>query len=389
MLNKILIGSWLLVICFLFLYSFTQIDLGLTLARASIFQALIKNFQYVGWFNRPLSTLLYCSIIILLAILYCWTLFLVWTKKIRVKTVVIITVISSVILLFSYNAFSYDLFNYIFDAKIVTHYHQNPYQHKALDYSEDAMLGFMHWTHRTFPYGPLWLGLTIPLSYLGLGYFLPTLYLIKLLVVGSYLLTCFFIYKIARKTKLADPAFAFVFFALNPFVLIEALVSAHIDMVMMAAAMWAVYLLMKNKKLSSWMLFLASILIKFATALLLPLFIWYPISRRKNKDFVFIFASIILMLVGVYLQVVLATKTFQPWYFLLVVPFAALLANKYYISIPTILFSFLVLLQYVPYLYTGNYNPPIPQLMNQMLLGSIGISIIPILIIAGLRRAKK
>ena len=71
-------------------------------------------------------------------------------KKISKPFVWLIIFVSALLLVFSYNAFSYDIFNYIFDAKIFTHYHQNPYLQKALDYPGDPMLSFMRWTHRVY-----------------------------------------------------------------------------------------------------------------------------------------------------------------------------------------------------------------------------------------------
>lgn len=374
MLRKVVIGSWIIVVVLLFLYSFTQVDLGLTFSRASFFLDTLKLFQYIGWFNRPLSSLLVALVYCLLFVVYCLVLWLVVKKKINTKTICVMIGVTSVILLFSYNAFSYDLFNYIFDARIFTHYHENPYQHKPLDYPEDPMLGFMHWTHRTFPYGPLWLGLTIPISFVGGGVFIVTFYLFKMLMVGSYILCSYFIYKIAKTTKLASPLLALSFFALNPFILVESLVSAHIDIVMMAAVLWGVYLLVVHKKNMSWLLLIASILIKFATILLVPIFLWYPFSKRKNKDDIFVLFAFLLMLFGVFLQSF--RTTFQPWYFLLVMPFAALLMRKYILSVSSAVFSFFIFFQYIPYLYAGNYDPPIPFIMSLALWGSVGIALI-------------
>lgn len=387
MLRKIVTGLWLIAFGLLFLYSFTQVDLGLTLTRASIFLTIEKSFQYIGWFNRPLSTYLYCSITLLLFVLYVWTLWLVWKKKIQARTVWMVTILAAIVLVFSYNAFSYDLFNYIFDARIFTHYHLNPYQYKALDFPGDPMLGFMHWTHRTYPYAPFWLALTIPLSYIGLGYFIVTFALFKILAAASYLAGSYFVYKISKKTKLVSPVFALAFFSLNPFVLIESLVSAHNDMVMMALSLAAVYLLFSSRKYTSFLFLLLSVGIKFATGFLAPLFLWYPFSKRKNKNTIFILGSILLMIAGAYLASF--RTTFQPWYFMLVIPFSALLSNKYYIFIPSILFSFLVLFQYVPYFYMGNYDPPIPFVMNLMLWWSIGISISATILFGVYRRVKK
>ena len=387
MIKKFTIFLWIFAFISLFFYSFVQVDLGLTLNRASLVQTIQKSFQYVGYFNRPLSTYLFIFVIVYLFLTYCFTLYGVYKKLLSGKLIWGIVILASAILLFSYNAFSYDLFNYVFDAKIITQYGQNPYEHKALDYPGDPMLGFMHWTHRTYPYGPLWLGITTPLSFLGGGYFLPTFYLFKLLMVGAYLLCSAMIYRIAGKTKLVNPIFALTFFALNPFVLIESLVSAHNDIVMMGIVMTGAYLLMGKHKFKGYIFFGLSILIKFATILLMPLFLWYPISKHKNKDFIFFLCSVALMIVGVYLAS--SRTTFQPWYFLLVVPFSSVISNRYFVSIPVMIFSFLILIQSTPYLYTGNYDPPVPIIMNQMLGWSIGLSISATLIFRFFKKIKK
>lgn len=387
MIKKITFFFWVFACISLFLYSFVQVDLGLTLNRASIVQTIQKSFQYVGYFNRPLSTYLFISVVLFLFTIYCFTMYGVYRKWLSGKIIWTIIFFASAILLFSYNAFSYDLFNYIFDAKIITYYGQSPYEHKALDYPSDPMLGFMHWTHRTYPYGPLWLGITTPLSFLGGGYFLPTFYIFKLLMVGAYLLCSVMIYKIAKKTKLLNPVFALTFFALNPFVMVESLVSAHNDIVMMGLVMTSTYLLISKHKFKGFLFFALSVLVKFATILLVPLFLWYPISKQKNKDFVFFLGSVVLMMVGVYLAS--SRTTFQPWYFLLVFPFASLISNRYFVFLPVVIFSLLILFQYVPYFYTGNYDPPVPVIMNQMLGWSIGLCIGSTLIFRFFKRIKK
>lgn len=369
MINKLSICLWVIIIGILFLYSFVQVDLGLTLTRASFFQSIQQSFQYIGYFNRSLSAYLFSGIIVLLSVIYVGTLYLIFKKKIMKHTVWVITFLASGILLFSYTATSYDIFNYIFDAKIVTHYHSNPYLHKALDYPNDPMLSFMHWTHRTYPYGPTWLGLTVPLSFLGGGYFLITYYIFKLLAVGSYLLAGLLIYKISKISKLTDPVLALAFFTLNPLVIIETLVSGHNDIPMMVLALLGVYLLLVHKKYSAWLSLALSIGVKFGTAILIPLFLWYPFSGRRNKDFYLILGCLICMIIAVIAASI--RTTFQPWYFLFCIPFAALLSKKIYIAIPIIIFSTLVLFQYVPFFYTGNFNTPIPEIMNQLLYVSI------------------
>ncbi|HVZ59072.1 MAG TPA: hypothetical protein VG935_04955 [Patescibacteria group bacterium] len=359
----------------LFFYSFVQVDLGLTLTRASIFTQIQRAFQYVGYFNRPLSTYFYLGILLLLFVSYGIGLYLASKGKVQRKTVWRLIILQTIILVFAYNAFSYDLFNYIFDARILTHYHLNPYLYKALDFPGDKMLGFMHWTHRTYPYGPFWLVLTVPLSFVGLGLFLPTLVLFKLLMAGFFLVCVFYLEKILIKVSPHDALVGLVFFAFNPLVIIESLVSAHNDIVMFSLAMVSLYFLVNKRYLWSIILLLLSIGIKFATGVLLPLWLMLIFFERKKisiswlQIFPIFTATMIIPLV-------LATQrtTFQPWYLLYLIPFASLTPRKFWLIIPAFVLPIAALLNYVPFLFTGNWNPPIPQILNEINLFGIGIS---------------
>ena len=62
--SKLFPYTFLIVILSLFLYSFTQVDLSLTLVSSSLISEIQRSFQYIGFFNRPLSTLIYLVIIL-------------------------------------------------------------------------------------------------------------------------------------------------------------------------------------------------------------------------------------------------------------------------------------------------------------------------------------
>ena len=360
---KFLTICYILVIVYLFFYSFTQVDLGLTLTEWSIWQVYQAFFQQIGYFQRPLSTALYLFLLSGLFVFYIIFLILAKKNQITKKQLFTIIGIAGVILLFSYNAFSYDLFNYIFDAKIVTHYQQNPYEHRALDYFGEPMLGFMRWTHRLYPYGPTWLALTIPLSFVGFGYFLFTLMLFKFLAFASYLGSVFYLNKILKKVSPEHGLFGVAFFALNPLVLIESLVSAHNDIVMMFFAIFAFYLLISKKYIFAFLLLFFSIGIKFATVFLLPIFIFVLIQdlRKKQINFENIWLISILGMITAIILAIFRTEL-QPWYLLHTVPFIALLKKQRIFLFLTITLSLGLLLHYVPFLYTGNWDPPIPTI---------------------------
>lgn len=377
---KILFISFSIVIFFLFLYSYTQTDLSLTLSRVSVFQIIEKFFQHIGYFNRPLSTAIYLIILFLLFINYFFFLKFSKEKKISLRNVWVSILFVTFILTFAYNAFSYDLFNYIFDAKIITHYNLNPYFYKALDFPHDPMLSFMHWTQRTYPYGPFWLVLTVPLSFLGFNFFLPTFFLFKILASISFLGTCFFIVKIAKKLN-KNESFILTSFALNPLVIIETLVSGHNDIEMVFFAILAIYLFIYKRYFTFLLSLFFSIGIKFATIFILPIILIYFFLRKKIDDNFFIYLSILM-----FLAIIIATlrSTFQPWYLLFVLPFVIFLSNEDCIIFPIFILSITSLLNYTPFLFIGNWNAPIPQILLILNLTGIILSLIIIFLKRGL-----
>lgn len=376
-LNLELLGvTYLITIGALFFYSFTQVDLGLTLSQFSLWQVVEKFFQHIGYFNRPLSTALYIVIVLVLFIFYGIFIKLTYEKKVEGKQIWTILIIAGGILLFSYNAFSYDLFNYMFDAKIVTYYHQNPYEHKALDYPGDPMLSFMRWTHRVYPYGPVWLLLTIPLSFLEFKFFLPTFFLFKSLMVGSFLGTAFLINKIVRKVSPGDELLSVVFFGLNPLVIIESLVSSHNDITMMFFALTAFYFLIVKRHVLCFLFLLLSIGVKFATLFLLPVFVLTLFYQHRKKAIPWSTISFLLILAMIPSILGASLRTnFQPWYLLFVLPFAAVLSKKSYIAIASVVTSFFGALWYIPYLYLGNWDPPVTNILSAFLILGIGLPV--------------
>lgn len=368
--KKLFLPLWVIGSFLLFIYSYTQVDLSLTLSKASIFQSIQKTFQHIGWFERPLSSALYIVVFSVLFLIYIWTIRLVSNNRIDRKLVWITILSITGVLTVSYNAFSYDLFNYIFDAKIVTFYQQNPYLHKALDFPGDPMLSFMHWTHRTYPYGPVWLLITVPVSFMGSQIFIVTFFLFKILISSFFILTIWAVEKISVLQRLKNPLLPLAVIAFNPFVLSESLVSSHNDIVMMGLFMLGLYFILSKEKTKGWLLVILSIGVKFATLLTAILVI---LSSLTNKGKYLIYGSLLVMSVAV---IAASIRTnYQPWYFLYVVPFIALLSPKKFVLVSFIIFTVINVIYYVPYLYAGNWDPPIPLTLNIIVIAGLVLSI--------------
>jgi len=349
----------------LLLYSFTQVDLGMTLTQVSIWQSFQKQFQYVGYFNRPLSTLLFISILSAYFLAYIGVLWAVLKRKISSKTMWLAIIVTAGILVFSYPAFSYDFFNYLFTAKTVLVYHKNPYLVIPLQFAGvDPWLSFMHWTHLPSAYTPLWILVTLPPFFFGFGYFLLLLWGLKAVMVGAYIFTIIGIGKILEKVDREYMYIGMASFAFNPLIIIESLVSSHNDIVMMALAVWAIVFFQQKKRWISWILLSLSIGMKLMTIFLIPSFM-----TGWKRNTMLIFMSIGFM-------AVLFQREVLSWYWVWIVPFISLVPRKWNVCIISYGVSIGLLLRYAPFLYYGNWDPPVGEIKMWVMWVPIAIALV-------------
>lgn len=348
-LGWIFVAAYALVGVLLFAYSYTQVDLALTLTNVSIWRSIQTWFQHIGYFDRPLSTGMFVGLILSLFVLYAFVLKMVKNQKLHgreVWTIIAVLVLATV---FSYPAFSYDFFNYLFTAKTVLIYHKNPYLVTPLQFAGfDSWLSFMHWTHLASAYTPLWIMVTLVPFFFGFGYFLPLIWNLKLLIALAYIAVAMGIGKILEHEDAERAVFGIAVFAFNPLIIIECLVSPHNDIVMMALAIWAIILYRKNRKWLSWLLLSGSVAMKLMTIFLIPAFFtgW---KRRITLS---------CMVIG--FLAVLTQREALSWYWVWIVPFVALVPDLTAVLIVSAGVSLGFLLQYAPFLYFGNWNAPVP-----------------------------
>lgn len=346
--NKKLLFAYFVASIALFLFSYTQVDLSLTLSRVSIYQLLEKSFQHIGYFDRPLSTALYLMLVVVFFFLYGLFLSAVRKKTISVRGFWWTVGMLTAILIFSYPAFSYDMFNYMFTAKTVLLYHKNPYGVIPLQFAGvEPWLSFMHWTHLPSAYTPFWILLTLPAYLLGFGYFLVIMWNIKILVAAAYIITIIYIGRILGKLEPGRQLMGMAIFALNPLIIFETLVSGHNDIVMIGIAVIACYLYLQKKRWAAFFALALSVAAKLMTIFLIPVFFvgW---QRRL---------ALWAMIVG--FLFVATQREILGWYVVWLVPFWALLPSLEWATIVGSGLSLGLLLTYAPFFYFGNYDPPV------------------------------
>lgn len=336
------------------------------------------NSIYTGIYesNRLLVSFIYCIFILIFFGFYVHLM----RKRPNLNSIKKY-ILFSLPLLFSYPAiFSFDIFNYILTAKLSFVYVENPYTVMPIEIPNEPMLAFTHAANKFALYGPLWILFTsLPLT-LSFGFFPFTIIMFKFFTAIFYFLTLVIIYKLTRSTQ------SLLFFALNPLVIIETFVSGHNDVVMMALALTSFYFLTKRRIIIALFLIIFSILIKYATIFLLPLFIIVMLKavrgERINLEKIgkWGFYSMLLIFLLSYLR-----EEIYPWYAIWFLPFAALTLKNRFIFYLSIALSFFLMFRYVPFMWTGTHLGMTPIIKNILLV----LPLVVVLIAAFFTKRKK
>lgn len=343
------------IVLALTIYSYALLDPNLTFINHPLWTYMRNLLVNFGYYKRDISVFIFLVIVSLLFIIHY--LILNNYKKIKLINIILPVFFLSII---SYPFLSRDFFNYLFDAKIVTYYQQNPYLYKALDFPADPWLRFMHWTHRTYPYGPTFLLITLIPSFLAFGKFILNFILFKLMFFIFYAIAVFLLNRMNKKWA--------VIFATHPLVLVEGLVNAHNDLIAVSTGIIGIYFLFKNSRYLSRIFLLVSGGIKYMT---LPLVL---LTQKYRKINLLVFLGIITVLIYLALK-----SEIQPWYFLALfvfLPFYEKLIQNLNIFFAGLLFS------YYPYVRFGDWGMKgNVELKHQIIIAFLIINIIYLLFI--------
>jgi hypothetical protein len=355
-------------------FSFGFIDPNLHLSNNSTFVRCSEVLINLIYHARPIATGIFFLILILMFGVYL--IFLHREKLLSsYKKLLVVITVSAVILGFSYPAFSYDLFNYITTAKVTFTYHENPYIVMPIEIPNEPYLAFTRAANKSALYGPVWIAITAIPHYLGGGNIWRTIIAFKLTNVLIYLLMTYLIYRVTKSTKNV------IFFALNPLVLIEVLVSGHNDIYMMVLALLGLVLWYKKGlkyKLWGGVLIFASWWTKGATAIISPLLFLRKLSLEKALIITYFLLALIFFIATP------IREELYPWYAVWLVSTVSLLPLKrhQFLTGFTIVLTFALELRQMPYMWMGYYEGPGPLL--RML-----VTVIPVVIYLVIFGARK
>ncbi len=308
-----------------------------------IFISLFTAFFSYGFTdpNRGWAVLITGGIMMLFFVLYFRIL------SVAERGVLRLIVCVAVILLLAYPMFSYDVFNYILTAKVTYFWKENPYLVMPIEIPNDPNLLFTRAANKLALYGPTWIGATFFPSLVGFGNVWVSIIAFKVLVGAWYGIFLWMIYRITKSK------WNVIFFALNPLVLSEVLINGHNDITMMVLAIGSLFLWRSDgvkSRILSVLCFVASIFVKGATLVLVPLFfVRWPMEKMWRIGF--------LLMFGIFLLTPIREELY-PWYAIWFLSFAALLPPQKakFIHGFSIALSFGLLLRHLPYVFTREYG---------------------------------
>jgi len=345
----LIIAVYFFVLSLFAIFSYGFIDLNLHLFSSPIFLTLQKPLEVLVFQMRPIASMVFLFFLLALFLMYIWFLkkgsifFPTWKKTLLLLTFV------SVLLVVSFPAFTYDIFNYIATAKVAFFHHENPYLVMPIEVPNEPYLAFTRAANKVALYGPVWiLGTFVP-HYFGQGNIWLTIIMFKLMNAVCYIGLSYLIYSATKSIKNV------LFFALNPLILIETLVSGHNDIYMMLFTVASILLWEKRNagsKILGVVSFIASCLVKGATLVLLPLFFIKNISRDRFLFFTYWLLACVFFIAGP------LREELYPWYAVWLISIAALFdLKKHAVLIGfTIVLSFALELRHIPYMYMGEYG---------------------------------
>lgn len=346
----------LFLVYMLFLLSFTIFSYLFVEPNIPFLNKIYSGFYHN---NRVFASYIYVLLIIIFFSFYFAFLWLFFKRKISFSFAKMLIILSLVILFFSYPAMlSYDIFNYIATAKITFFYHENPYIVMPIELPNDSLFLFMHASNKLALYGPLWIILTGFPYLLSLGNIFLALLTFKLFIAIFFLGILWLIWELSNREE--EPL---ILFGLNPLVLIETLVSGHNDVVMMFFALLAFYLLKKSKFFFSLLLIISSILIKYATIFILPVYIYVFFRILSNQKILWGEVwkwSAIAMYAIFFLSPI--REEIYPWYFIWPFTFVSLINKIDLLLFISLGFSFGLCFRVAPFLYTRSWSGLTPAI---------------------------
>ncbi|MDP9370261.1 MAG: hypothetical protein M3Q03_18640 [Chloroflexota bacterium] len=230
--------------------------------------------------------LLAWSCVTLLWVIYLWTVWRVRNRRISTRVVACGGVALAVLAFSVPPVFSTDSFSYAMFGRLAAVYGANPYATTpASTAPADPLMTYVYWRDIPSPYGPLW---TLLSQFTAADKHATPLELalrFKLIGLVATLLNGWLIYRLVRYRWPDRAAWAYLAYAWNPLVLVEGIVAAHNDALILTVVLIGAHLLYRARSELAIAALTVSGLIKYSTVPIagiaaLRLLLRTPLPRR-------------------------------------------------------------------------------------------------------------
>jgi len=226
-------------------------------------------------------------------------------SRLALALVLAFTLLQGLILVAVYPIGALDVFAYVFQGRLLAHYHANPFVVAPAAFPDDPMVPLLAWEHEPSTYGALWVALEGLASLFYRNDMLAGLVLYKLLGLLCYLLTAYLVYLLLLQQRAREPVAGALVFAWNPLLIWETAANGHNDIAMALLALAAVYAFVRDRVRLSHPLLIASVLVKFVTLVLYPAFLVSTLRgpgkrTRKLSDIIWGLAMAALVIAAFY-----------------------------------------------------------------------------------------
>lgn len=226
-----------------------------------------------GWLAGPFDGVgaslgLAALIVVLSALLLAYSVAASTAHRLSPKVVIAAILALHAMVLFGPPLFSSDVFSYTAYARIGTVFGANPYLHGPDAFPLEALhpLIGIQWVGTPTVYGPVFTALSYLLVPLGIA---GNVVAYKAVAAASSLVLVFLVWRAADLRGL-DPPKAAALVGLNPVIVLFGVGGGHNDLLMLAILGAGLYVLLREKELSSGALMVTATAVKLTAGILLP-----------------------------------------------------------------------------------------------------------------------
>ncbi|NUM25920.1 MAG: glycosyltransferase family 39 protein [Candidatus Buchananbacteria bacterium] len=196
-----------------------------------------------------------------------------------------------------------DFYHYFFEDIVIVKYQQNPYFVAPLNVPHEPLAVLSGWQFLPAQHGPARFLLTVPAAWLSQGSIVIGIFLYKVIFAVFTALSAWLAYQIARQFDPAKAIFIYLLCAWNPLILFGTFAGGGTDILLVFWLLAAVYLAIKERPVLAIAALGLSVLIKYVTILLVPIFLIYFWRRQsttgaKLKVAAYQTATLVLMTLG-------------------------------------------------------------------------------------------